>query len=447
MERTRSTSDQITTLHDLPRARLRSAARDIPALLWPGAANSPLSRLGERVVLDVPLLPPLLLTSSVADARALLIDADADFSFGQVLRRLTAHDVIFGTDTLSFLEGAEHRAERKTVSPPYHGRALKSYEDAIAAVMLEHLDQWPVGEPISFLKIGYQLSVAVMMSVVFGVTEPGVTADLQRALHGWFGALESPGFQGLSALGVFAGGHALPYLPLRRHEKAVDAILLEEIADRRAGRGYSDSGLIEHVLQTNAESDHPKDDAVLARELRGTVLAGYETTAVTLSWIAEFVSHSPRVLSELRRSVDAGDDSYLDAVICEVMRLRPAVPGTARRALRDTVFNGIHLPKGTVVVIPFLAVHERPDIYDDPLTFLPERFLDTPPGTYTWLPFGAGAHRCLGAKLATFEARVLFRTLLQHRSLTALPGPPARAHPIRPMLMPVNRAKVVLAHR
>jgi cytochrome P450 len=439
--------DGITTLRDLPHVRLRSAAKDVHALLWPGAANSPLSRLGERVVLDVPLLPPLLFTSSVADARALLTDAEDNFSFGQVLRRLTAHDVIFGTDTLSFLEGAEHRAERKLVSPSYHGRALKSYEDAIAAVMRKHIDQWPVGSPLSFLKIGYQLSLDVMMSVVFGVTEPGVTADLERAMHGWFGALESPAFQGLSALGVFTGGHALPYLPLRRHEKAVDAILLKEIADRQAGRGYSDSGLIVHVMQTNAETEHRKDDAVLARELRGTVLAGYETTAVTLSWIAEFVSHSPRVLSELQRSVEAGDDSYLDAVIYEVMRLRPAVPATARRVLRDSVLNGIRLPKGTVVVIPILAVHERPDIYDDPLAFRPERFLDTPPGTYTWLPFGAGAHRCLGAKLATFEARVLFRTLLQNRSLTALPGAPARAHPVRPMLMPANRAKVVLHRR
>lgn len=439
--------DRITPLRDLPHAPLRSAAKDVPALLWPGAANSALSRLGERVVLDVPLLPPLLFTSSVADARALLIDAEDNFSFGQVLRRLTAHDVIFGTNTLSFLERAEHRAERKVVSPPYHGRALKSYEDAIAAVMRKHIDQWPVGSPISFLKIGYQLSVGVMMSVVFGATEPGVTAELERAMHGWFGALESPAFQGLSALGVFTGGHALPYLPLRRHEKAVDAILLEEIADRRAGRGYSDSGLIVHVMRTNAESEHPKDDAVLARELRGTVLAGYETTAVTLSWIAEFVSHSPRVLSELQRSIESGDDSYLDAVIYEVMRLRPAVPATGRRVLRDNVFNGIRLPKGAVVVIPILAVHERPDIYDDPLAFRPERFLNSPPGTYTWLPFGAGAHRCLGAKLATFEARVLFRTLLQHRSLTALPGAPARAHPVRPMLMPANRAKVVLARR
>ncbi|WP_163758267.1 cytochrome P450 [Mycobacterium botniense] len=439
--------DQMSSLHDLPHARVWSAARDVPALLWPGAASSALGRLGERVVVDVPLLPPLLFTSSIADVRALLIDPEDNFSFGQVLRRLTAHDVIFGTDTLSFLEGAQHRAERKLVSPPYHGRALKSYEDAIAAVMRKHLERLPVGSPISFLKIGYQLAVDVMMSVVFGAAEPGATADLEQAMYGWFKALESPAFQGLSALGVFTGGHALPYLPLRRHEKAVDAILLKEIANRRAGRGYSDNGLIEHMLQVNAQSENPKDDATLARELRGTVLAGYETTAVTLAWIAEFVSHNPRVLDELQRSIEAGDDCYLDAVIYEVMRLRPAVPGTARRVLRDTVLNGIALPRGTVVVIPFLAVHERPDIYDDPLAFRPERFLNTPPGTYTWLPFGGGAHRCLGAKLATFEARVLFRTLLQHRSLTALPGPPARAHPIRPMLMPINRATVILQHR
>jgi cytochrome P450 len=398
------------------------------------------------VVVELPLLPTLLFTSSVADARALLIDADDTFSFGQVLQRFTAHDVIFGLDSFLFLDGAEHRLERKLASPPFHGRAVKSNEALIAAVAEEHLERWPVESSIEFLDKSHQLSIDVIMAVVFGDDQSDRTAGLKRAMHSWLQAVENPVFHGFSALGALTGGHALPFLPVQWYANAVDKLLVKEIVRRRAGRG-SDDGAIMHMLQANTQRRSQKDDAALAREVRGIFFAGYATTAVTLAWIAEFVSHSPRVLAQLHRSVDEGDDTYLDAVIYEVMRLRPAVPVTGRRALRDTTLNGIQVPKGTVVVIPLLAVHERSDIYDDPEGFRPERFLDARPGTYTWLPFGAGAHRCLGAGLATLELRVIFRTILRQRTFQTLPGLPARPRLIHPVLAPVNGAKVVLKRR
>lgn len=438
-----TTVDEVTNLRELPQVPLWSVAKDLSALMWPGAGNSALSKRGERVVVDLPLVPTLLFTSSIADARALLIDAEDNFSFGQVLQRFTAHDVIFGLDSFLFLDGAQHRTERKLASPPFHGRAVKSNEDAIAEVARKHIDRWPVGSPIKFLDLAHQLSIDAIMSVVFGADESERAVHLQRAMHGWLKAVESPTFHGFSALGAFTGGHALPYLPVERSASLVDRLLVDEIARRRAERDISD-GAIMHMLQANTERDNPKDDAALAREIRGIFLAGYATTAVTLAWIAEFVSHSPRVLNELQRNVDAGDDSYLEAVIYEVMRLRPAVPVTGRRALQDTVLNGIRIPKGTVVVIPLLAVHERSDVYSEPQEFRPERFLEARPGTYSWLPFGAGAHRCLGAGLATLELRVIFRTLLQHRRFEPLPGTPAGPRLIHPVLAPVNGAKVIL---
>lgn len=443
--------DEVTDLRALPHVPLWSVLKDLSALLWPGAGSSALSKLGERVVVDLPLLPRLLFTSSTVDARALLIDAEDNFSFGQVLQRFTAHDVIFGLDSFLFLDGAEHRAERKLASPPFHGRAVKSNEDLITAVARNHIAGLPVGSPIEFLDVGHQLSLDVLMAVVFGVDESERNARLRQAIRSWLEAVESPAFHGFSALGVFTGGHALPYLPVERSAALVDKLLVAEIGKRRPGGGISGSdisgGAIMHMLQANTERETPKNDAGLAREVRGIFFAGYATTAVTLAWIAEFVSHSPRVLGELQRSIDSGDDSYLDAVIYEVMRLRPAVPVTGRRALRDTALNGIRIPKGTVVVIPLLAIHERSDVYDDPQEFRPERFLEARPGTYTWLTFGAGAHRCLGAGLATLELRAIVRTLLQHRTFELLPGSPARPKLIHPVLAPVNGAKVVLQQR
>jgi cytochrome P450 len=415
--------------------------------MWPGAGSSTLAKRGERVVVDLPLLPTLLFTRSVADARALLVDADDTFSFGQVLQRFTAHDVIFGLDSFLFMDGAEHRAERKLASPPFHGRAVKSNESLIAAVAEEHLERWPVGSPIEFLEISHQLSIDVIMAVVFGADGSGRIAELKRAMHGWLRAVENPVFHGFSALGALTGGHALPFLPVAWNAGAVDRILVEEIGRRRTAQGSSAGGAIMHMLHANTERPNPKDDAALAREVRGIFFAGYATTAVTLAWIAEFVSHSPPVLTRLVRSIDEGDDTYLDAVIYEVMRLRPAVPVTGRRALQDTTLNGLPLPKGTVVVIPLLALHESSDIYHEPQEFRPERFLEARPGTYTWLPFGAGAHRCLGAGLATLEMRVIFRKLLQQRTFQPLSGPPARPRLIHPVLAPVNHATVVLQRR
>ncbi|OBJ70564.1 cytochrome P450 [Mycobacterium sp. 1274756.6] len=442
-----TTVSDIRPLQCLPRVGFRSGAGDIGALLRPGAANSPLSRLGERLFVDMPMFPPVLVTRSAADVRAVLTDRDDEYSFGQLLRRMTAHDVLFGADEFIFLEGEEHLAERKRLFPPFNGRALRSYEDDIVGVAASQIEDWPVESPVSFLQIGSDLALGVMISIIFGVTEPSRTARLRHALHGWFGAMESTAFIGLSALGLLTGGHALPYPPLRRWEKAIDRVLLEEIAARRAGDNSSDGGMIMHFIHVDDTAEKPKGDLGISRRLRNMVLAGYETTAVTLAWIAEFVSHSPAVLDELHRTVDAGDDAYLDAVITEALRLRPAVPVVGRRARRATVFNGLQLPKGALVMVPILAVHEDPTFYEDPESFRPERFLAARPSTYLWLPFGGGAHRCLGANLSLFEARILLKTILKERTFAALPGPvspPRRRHP---MLVPENGASVVLQRR
>ena len=130
------------------------------------------------------------------------------------------------------------------------------------------------------------------------------------------------------------------------------------------------------------------------------------------------------------RTADDGDDSYLDAVIHEVMRLRPSVPATGRRATRDTEINGVRIPEGGYAILSIIGVHERPDVYESPLSFNPERFMDSRPGTYTWLTFGGGPHRCLGGAFALFEARTLMRTLLRSYTIRPEPGAPSKpSHP------------------
>lgn len=436
---------QSATFRDLPKVPLRSFAKDGLKLLRPGAASSPLSRLGDRLVIDAPLVPPMMMTSSVEDARLLFTDPGENWSFGQMLQRFSAQDVLLGGDAFIFLDGEPHRAERKELAPHFRGRALKSYEALIADAVHRRVEEWPVDTPVSFLTVGYRLALDVMISIVFGITRPERATRLERALKRWFAAQKSLPFRSLALLAILNGGRVLPYPPLRRAARAVDEICLEEIAERRAGRALS-GGVIERLLDSNDARAVPYDDLAVARVLRGCVL-GYETTAVTLAWVAELVSHNHGVLAELERTVDGGDDSYLEAVINETLRHRPAIPITGRRAVRDTDFNGIDIPKGAAVMVPILSIHERPDLYEQPERFIPERFLASRPGTYTYLPFGAGAHRCLGARLATMEARVLIRTLMQYRTFTPLPGPVSRPGPHPSMLFPANGANVVLRRR
>jgi cytochrome P450 len=251
-------------------------------------------------------------------------------------------------------------------------------------------------------------------------------------------------------LGVFFTGRWRRYPPLDRAAAAVDAIVLEEIADRRRGVSPESSGRADFLgsfLEGSAADGDPMHDATIARDMRGLMLAGYETTAITLAWIAETLAHHPEIQAPLLESLDAGEQKYLDAVIAEVMRLRPVFPFTARRALGEFDLDGIRVPRGAVVVISIIALHERHDIYPDPLKIRPERFLGSRPGTYTWVTFGGGAHRCLGAAFAQFESRVLFRTLLAHRRLRAASERAERPRRTHPMLIPGRGARVVLDRR
>lgn len=436
------------TIDTLPRVGLRGLARDRGRFFRPLGQSSPLRGIGERFVIDMPVGPKMVITSSPDDAKAVFADRDGALSFGELLKRFSPHERLFGSDAFIFLEGEAHLEEKRKVAPPLHGKALKSYEQAMTEIVMRRLPEWPLGERVEFCDIGGQLSLDVMMKVIFGVSKPDRMQRLERAMLAHCAVTESPSFLGVGMLSMALRGSWVAVPQVARTADAVDAIVLEEIAERRRTGSRPDDCLT-LFLEINQQDEHPRDDAFLARSMRGLMLAGYAATAVTLGWVAELLVHQPETLVALEESIDRGEDAYLDAVIAESMRLRPALPITGRRALRDFDLNGLHIPRGVYVIIAIMAMHERDDLHPDPLAFRPERFLNSRPGTNTWLPFGGGVYRCVGAEFVLFEARVLLRTLLQHRRLGAVDsgpgGRPSRKHPLP---VPTNGAPVVLStHR
>ncbi|MDT7720350.1 MAG: hypothetical protein QOE94_1361 [Mycobacterium sp.] len=438
---------KLRTLDTLPRVGIRNLARDRGRYFRPGGRRSPLRQLGDRFLIDIPLGPKLVVTSSPEDAKAVFAERDGALSFGQLLSRFSPHEQLFGSDAFIFLDGEAHIQEKRKIAPPLHGKALKSYERAMVDIVLRRLPEWPLGTPVEFSAIGGQLSLDVMMTVIFGVSKPERMQRLEHAMLAYCAVTESPAFLGVGMLSMALRGRWLPIPQVARTAAAVDAIVLEEIAERRR-TGSRSADCLTMFLELNEQEDERHDDAFLARSMRGLMLAGYAATAVTLGWVADLVVDQPDTLAALEESIDRDEDGYLDAVIAEALRARPALPLTGRRVVRAFDLNGLLVPPGAFIVIAIMAMHERTDLHPDPLAFRPERFLGSRPGTYTWLPFGGGVYRCLGAEFVLFEARVLLRTLLQHRRLRAVAGHrggrPSRKHPLP---VPAGGAPVVLSAR
>ena len=433
-----ATAEAPLTIGSLPRASVQDVVFSARAFFRPGAARSRLARLGERFVVDLPGLPPVVMTWSPDDAKAVLSDREGALSFGQMLHRWTPHPVLFGDDSLIFLEGQEHVSERRRMAPPFHGRMMTDYEESIADLARGRIEQWPVGERVEFLTLAKEYVLDVMRTIIFGVSDPDRMRRLDAAMLEYCAAVESNAFLGYGIAGVALRGRWPSYGPVDRAAAAVDAIVLEEIAERRVTEKEGD--FLAMLVDTTT-------DATLARDLRGLLLAGYETTAVTLASVVEQLAHHPNALERLHDEVDANGHEYADAVVHEAMRLRPSFPFTGRRAVRDTELAGLSVRRGTMLVISVMAVHEREDIYPEPRAFRPERFLDRRPGTYTWLAFGGGPHRCIGASLALFESRILLRELLVRRTIDPLPGRPKPPRQTHPMLVPSDGARVVLRRR
>ena len=329
------------TLESLPRVGVRALARDRGRFARPGRPRSPLWGMGDRVLIDFPVGPTVVLTSDPEDARAVFSNRDGALSFGEMLRRFTPHEPLFGSDAYIFREGDEHLKERRKVAPPLHGKALRSYEQAMVDIVLRRLPEWPLDKPISFSQLGGQLALDVMMTVIFGVSKPDRMRRLERAMTAYNAVAESPSFLGVGVLTTLLSGRWAAIPRLARTAAAVDAIVLEEIAERRRTGSRSDDCLTMY-LDIDAADDQPRGDEFIARSMRGLMLAGYAATTVTLGWLADLVVDHPESLAALEASLDRGEEEYLDAVIAETLPIpRPALPFSGRRALQDFDLNGL----------------------------------------------------------------------------------------------------------
>ncbi len=340
---------------------------------------------------------------------------------------------VLGSHSVLLLDEAPHMAQRKLMLPSFHGDRMERYGDLMTAVAEREIATWPVGEPFAIRPRMQAVTLEVIMRAVFGVRDGRRLERLRAALGEMLDWTASP--LRLVAFAVLGPERVERDARFRRAREPVDALLLDEIRHRRADPEVGErDDVLSLLIGARHEDGRPMGDAELRDELMTLLVAGHETTATALAWAIERLVRHPAKLERLGDELAVGEDAYLDAVVTETLRLRPVLPVVLRHLTEPVELGGYELPAGMRVAPCIHLVHRRPEIYPEPHRFRPERFLETPPGTYTWIPFGGGVRRCLGASFATFEMRTVLRAVVRS----------ARLRPAHPGSERVSRRAVTL---
>jgi hypothetical protein len=415
------------------------------AATWtrPTATLERLRRYGTRCTVRLPFQPPFVMLSDPAAIKE-LFTAPADVLHpGEGARVL---EPIVGRNSVILLDEADHLEQRRLLLPAFHGERMQRMTDVMVEMTDAELDSWPTGEPVTLHPRLQQLTLEIILRSVFGLTA-GPRLDRLRALLGEvLSFAESP----LSV--VPALQRALRWTPTQRRFQAahrrVDEELFELIAERRTEADPDADDVLAMLLQARHEDDSPMSDGELRDELMTALVAGHETTASQLAWALERLAREPEVTARLVAELDEGaGDAYLSATITEILRLRPVLPNAEPRLTMQTVtIGGFEYPPGVVLLANAYLVHHDPELYADPYAMRPERFLDTPPGTYTWIPFGGGRRRCLGASFAIQEMKIVLAAALRRFELRPA-GPPETTRRRSITFSPSHGATVMLRSR
>jgi cytochrome P450 len=327
---------------------------------------------------------------------------------------------VLGPSSVLLLDDGAHLSQRKLMLPAFHGERMKRYGELMTAVAGEEIERWPLGEPYPLRGRMQAMTLEIILRAVFGVSEGPRMERLRDELRRLIDIVTNP-LNGvvLLTLGADRIGRLRSF---RRDLERVNRPIYEEIAHRRgAGDLAGREDIMSLLLQATHEDGSPMSDEELRDELVTLLVAGHETTANALAWAVERLCRHPEKLERLTEEVRAGEDGYLKATIQETLRLRPVISIVNRRLTEPMEIGGRSLPAGVAIVPSIHLVHRRPDIYPQPNEFRPERFLEQEggqaPGTYTWIPFGGGIRRCLGAAFAQFEMEVVLRELVLRRTL------------------------------
>ena len=396
-------------------------------------------RYGDTFSFRLPRMGPIVFVSDPESVRTVFTGSPKLLHAGEGNRIL---EPVLGANSVLLLDEDRHLRPRKLMLPAFHGERLKRYRDQMRSIAEAELERWPRGTREPARPRMQSITLDIIMRTVFGVEEGERLTRLRAAIGD---LLEWTTARRRLVLAMAIGTARLERSRLfgfREARAAVDELIYDEIRRRRAEPGLEErDDVLSMLLQARDEDGRPMTPGELRDELMTLLVAGHETTATALAWAVEQLTRHPRVLERLG---DGSDEEYLDAVVQEVLRLRPVLVAVVRELTEPMELGGHLLPARARVAPSIYLMHRRPEIYPDPDAFRPERFLENPPGTYTWIPFGGGVRRCLGAQFAQMEMKVVLRVLLEHARLRPTGAPPERMGRRAITFVPERGGQVVL---
>jgi cytochrome P450 len=437
-------------------------------LRYPQFTRAARKRYGTTFTIRAGTFPPSVVTTDRDAIRRLLTGAPLDKRHGnEVLKPL------IGDRSILLLEPAEHLERRKLLLPPFHGERVRAYAELMQRLVDDELDGWRPGDEVAVLPVAQNLTMEVILQAVLGVRDLEMRRRLRDRIDDTLGyplgaarrrlartplsRVRAPRRLGMlgATLAALPSPAVMTYFPEMkvrawwnpgtarwwRHRDDLMSVLDDQIATTRDDPRLDErEDILAMLVQTEGLSDEDLRD-----ELVALIAAGHETTATAIAWGAVLLAHDDRVRERARAAAHDGDDAYLDALVKEILRIRPPLPGTAARVLAAPFAIGEHvIPAGTHILVDGYGLHHDPELFPEPDALRPERFLDGAPEAYTWLPFGGGAHRCIGAGLAELEIKVALGTML--RRLELAPATPTLPPPVRRgiTLVPLGGARVLI---
>jgi cytochrome P450 len=405
-------------------------------------------RYGKRFTIRLPVTPPFVMITDPDEVKQIFTAPPDVLRPGEGAKRVL--EPVVGANSVILLDEGAHMEQRKLMLPAFHGERMERLTGLLEEVTAEEVAELPREAPVALHPHMQDLTLKVILRAVFGL-DPGARFDaLRERLQAMlaFGdrpiSLMPPKPDGMVARIAERAG---PFARFLRMQEEVDEILFALIAERRAQE--TDRGdVLAMLLEARHDDGSPMSEQEIRDELLTLLVAGHETTATSLAWAFSRLVHEPAVLGRLVEEIDAGEEAYVTATIQETLRARPVLPNVAPRAVAKPVEIGdwTYQPGCSLLANAYL-IHHDPDVYPDPGAFRPERFLDAAPGTYTWIPFGGGRRRCLGASFAMLEMKVVLRTLLGSCELRPTDGGVEVAQRRNITVRPVQGARVVLGAR
>jgi cytochrome P450 len=326
---------------------------------------------------------------------------------------------VLGPHSVLVLDGPEHLRQRKLLLPPFQGSRVGAFRAVIRDVAEREIARWRAGAQLVLRERMRALTFEVICRAVFGVTEPELVERLRERL---VAVIDSSPIFVIAPAARAELGRFSPGAMFARRLRAADALLYQEIERRRREPDLDErSDVLSLLLRARDEQGRAMSDRELRDELFTMLGAGHETTATALAFAFDLLLRNPAVLARLREEIEAGeDDAYLDAVVKETLRLRPVIDAAERTLTVPRTVAGWELPAGMKVYPAIVLVHQREDLYQNARAFRPERFLEDGAESYSWLPFGGGIRRCIGAALAHAEIAEVLRIAIPRVELSPL---------------------------